>query len=48
MAHGLHQAAAPDRLPGQPLPRTQKVGQGLEKLNSAIQVRDAIGKRKRE
>ncbi|MXY34711.1 MAG: hypothetical protein F4Y60_11620 [Boseongicola sp. SB0664_bin_43] len=32
----------------QPLPGTRKVWQGLERLNWAIQVRDAIGERKRE
>ena len=34
--------------PRQPLPGTKKVWQGLERLNWAIQVRDAIGERKRE
>ena len=32
----------------QPLPGTRKVWQGLERLNWAIQVRDAIGESKRE
>ena len=32
----------------QPLPGTKKVWQGLERLHLAIQVRDAIGERKRE
>ena len=32
----------------QPLPGTKKVWQGLERLHWAIQVRDAIGERKRE
>ena len=32
----------------QPLPVTKKVWQGLERLHSAIQVRDAIDERKRE
>ncbi len=32
----------------QPLPGTKKVWQGLERLHWAVQVRDAIGERKRE
>ena len=32
----------------QQLPRTKKVWQGLERLHWAIQVRDAVGERKRE
>ena len=34
--------------PRQPLPGTKKVWQGLERLNWAIQVRDAIGEKRRE
>ena len=34
--------------PRQPLPGARKVWQGLERLNWAIQVRDAIGEKRRE
>ena len=32
----------------QALPGTKKVWQGLERLNWAVQVRDALGERRRE